>query len=722
MNKTSQQRRQFLKASSLTAISAGLTTSSFIPASIAKALEIPANNIHGNINDIEHIVILMQENRSFNHYFGTLKGVRGFGDRHPIPTVNGNVWQQKYQKLGEDRILTPYHLNANDGNAQRVNGTPHTYPNAQQAWDLGRMSDWPTYKEKQSMGYYTEQELPFQFALANAFTICDEYYCSFHGGTNPNRIFHWSGINNSINDENPPAITNNFDSLGSSNEGYSWTTYPERLETAGITWKVYQNLPDNFTDNPLAGFRAYREANEERGNSSNGSPYPEWHLADNNINPLLKGVSNTMNDKGFLDSIKADIAQGILPQVSWIIAPAEYSEHPGPSSPVQGGWYTQALLDILTDSPEIWSKTALIINFDENDGFFDHLPPPCAPSIQINGEIKGRCTIDTAGEYHDQDNPGQPADNLPYGPGPRVPCYVISPWSRGGWVNSQVFDHTSVLQFIEKRFGVVEENISPYRRAICGDLTSAFNFTTPNSESLPELPKIDQALAKEIRTSQEALPQINPPSEDEQTIPNQEIGYRPSRALPYEFHVNGRVNSETRKIELSMSNTGKKAAVLHIYNMLDLISGPNRYAINIDETFTENWQPLDDTDSYHLWVLGPNGFHREFKGRYSEICNPEVSICYDVNIESPAVVIDLNNPSEKKVQLQLDLSVYDKNKIITIDLEANAKQQYIQTVGGHANWYDFTVTNEDLNFKRRYSGRLENGQHTFSDPMLATGL
>ncbi|MGM7343321.1 alkaline phosphatase family protein, partial [Acinetobacter baumannii] len=126
--------------------------------------------------------------------------------------------------------------------------------------------------------------------------------------------------------------------------------------------------------------------------------------------------------------------------------------------------------------PEVWSKTALLINFDENDGYFDHMPSPSAPSRLKNGQYAGKSTLSNADmqdEYFDHAAPegshSQPTpDGRVYGPGPRVPLYVISPWSRGGWVNSQVFDHTSVLMFLEKRFGVKEPNISPYRRAVCG--------------------------------------------------------------------------------------------------------------------------------------------------------------------------------------------------------------------------------------------------------------
>ncbi len=340
------------------------------------------------------------------------------------------------------------------------------------------------------MGYYKKQEVEYQFALANAFTICDAYHCAMHAGTNPNRKFIWTGTNGPTG-AGVASVVNEFDGIGPSTEGYEWTTYPERLQQAGVTWKVYQNMPDNFTDNPLAGFKQYRRANEQSGQpvSNDTLTCPAYDEKIDATQPLYKGIANTMPDGGFLGTFKADIAQGKLPQVSWLVAPATYSEHPGPSSPVQGAWYIQEVLNALTENAELWSQTVLLVNFDENDGFFDHVPSPSAPSKDINGVVYGKTTLtDQQVSYEYFNHPAvatsksQPeTDGRVYGPGVRVPMYVISPWSRGGWVNSQVFDHTSILQFLEKRFGVQEPNISPYRRAVCGDLTTAFNFK--NTES-----------------------------------------------------------------------------------------------------------------------------------------------------------------------------------------------------------------------------------------------
>ncbi|SOY61243.1 phosphocholine-specific phospholipase C [Cupriavidus taiwanensis] len=712
----SQSRRNFLKlASGSAAATAALAA---FPPSIRRALAIPANNATGTIRDVEHVVILMQENRSFDNYFGTLRGVRGFGDRFPIPLAGGlNVWQQTYANGSTTRTVLPYHLDSSAGNAQRVSGTPHSYPDAQNAWDLGRMNKWPTYKQTQSMGFYTEAELDFQVALANAFTLCDAYHCSFHGGTNPNRLFHWTGTNDPAGASGGPVIDNSGDSFTGSAAPYTWKTYPERLETAGVSWKVYQNLPDNFTDNPLAGFKQYRDANAARGNQANGSPYPPYTSADDAISPLLKGVANTMPDGGFLQALRDDVAAGKLPQVSWIVAPATYSEHPGPSSPVQGAWYTQEVLDALTANPAVWSKTVLLINFDENDGYFDHLPPPCAPAYD-GDTLAGATTLDP-----EQVKPEYHVDKRPYGPGPRVPMYVVSPWSRGGWVNSQVFDHTSVLRFLEARFGVAEPNISGFRRAVAGDLTSAFNFVSPNTNPLPQLPSRDKASADAIRTAQGVLPQVPLPPAGSQQMPRQDPGTRPSRALPYELHVSAREDArDQRALWLLFSNTGTAAAVFHVYDRLHLDRVPRRYMVEPGKELHGSWDVFaSDGGKYDLWVLGPNGFHRAFRGDVAAVTAagasaPEIRVCYD--IANAAVYVDMINTGSAPCTFTVQPNAYRADGPWTYEVPAGMQLQQHWPVARQGNWYDFTVTTAQGGFARRFAGRIETGTDGVSDPAM----
>jgi phospholipase C len=714
-------RRNFLR-SAATATGSVAALSLFPPA-IQRALAIQANSKTGTIKDVEHIVILMQENRSFDHYFGTMNGVRGFADPFPIPMPNANgiqgknIWSQPNATVGATpSVIAPFHLNTvQDFNVMRVQGTPHGWADAQGAWDNGRMSYWPQYKQNHSMGYFTQEDMPFQYALANAFTICDAYHCSSQTGTNTNRLFSWTGTNDGLAKHNGPATYNDydwFDSNPGNDGGYTWMTYPERLEDANVTWQVYENMDDNFTDNPLAGFHTFRAA---------------WNKTPGYSEALLQRGISTRD----LDKLKEDVLAGKLPQVSFIVATAEGSEHPGPSSPAQGADYTAKVLDALTSNPDVWSKTVLFLNFDENDGFFDHVPPPAPPSYvtwdadSTKAQLAGASTVETTAEYHEHlqsYNTGAYEPYLlhrPYGLGPRVPMYVISPWSKGGWVNSQVFDHTSVLQFIERRFGVVETNISAWRRAVCGDMTSAFNFADPNNteffKSLPDTTVLaDRARALPDRTT--------PLPPNVASMPAQAQGTRPSRALPYELHTSAVVDPSAQTVTLNFDNTGKAAAVFHVYDRLHLDGIPRRYTVEADNRLTGSWSLAADNGAYDLWVLGPNGFHRHFTGNAKTLAgasqpNPEVRVCYD--IANGDLMLTLHNTGTVECVFSVVANAYFSKAAQTQTVAAGKEGALNWALKGSGYWYDFTVSVPALKgYTRRFAGRLETGKHTISDPAL----
>ena len=192
-----------------------------VSAAIRRALAIEPDRRSGTLRDVEHIVVLMQENRSFDHYFGGLAGVRGFGDRFPIPVPASpeherrSVWSQYNDSTdGGPRTVLPFRLDTRAAfEAMRIASTPHTWSNAQQAWDDGRMGFWPAAKKNHSMAYYAEADLPFQYALARAFTVCDAYHCSFTGGTNVNRLFLWTGTNDGAGRGHGPAMGNTYNKL-----------------------------------------------------------------------------------------------------------------------------------------------------------------------------------------------------------------------------------------------------------------------------------------------------------------------------------------------------------------------------------------------------------------------------------------------------------------------------------------------------------------------------
>ncbi len=737
-------RRDLLRLGVQTASAAA--TFALLPASIQKALAIPAAVDKGTLDDVKHIVILMQENRSFDHYFGTLRGVRGFGDRFPIPLASGKpVW---YESNGQHEV-SPFHLNMHSMNAVKIHSTSHTFADSQAAWGQGRFGFWPQFKidleskEHQdaglSMGYYTRTELPFQYALADAFTLCDAYHCSVQSGTDPNRVMFWSGANfdprlrakgiNCTDAHSEPLnlrcwVSGTFPDPGYTYRGtaLTWPTIPEVLEKAGVKWRIYQNPNDNWTGamHGCLAFEGFRNASPESSIYRNGMCH--WSLED----------------------LQADVRNNSLPAVSWILPSRAQSEHPGGSSPASGAEFTQQVLDALTSNPEVWSKTVLFLTFDENDGLFDHLPPPAVPSYNDDGTLAGKSTVDVDGMYF-VDDKGEFRDDLmselyseyfgksmevltryrdprdtvggalrPWGMGPRVPMYIISPWSRGGWVNSQVFDHTSIGQFIEQRFNVTIPAITPWHRAVSGDLTTAFDFATPNHS--PHSPLPDTSNPAKIEQQQMTLPAALPPSPAQGLY--QEQGTRPSRALPYELHVDMQANSE--QVTLTFHNKGQQGAVFHVYDKLHLERIPRRYTVEAGKSLSDSWAASDD-DRYELEVFAPNGFFRCFTGALGDDAEPRISLHYDV--ENAGVRLKLSNASSHNQRVSIRENAYlnDSQRTMLLAPGQTFEQTWPLEANGH--WYDFSVHCEDMPaYLRRFAGRMETGKHSISDPAMATTL
>jgi phospholipase C len=705
-------RRHFLRRVA-TATAAGLAP--VLPPAIRRALAIAPRRRTGTIEDVEHVVILTQENRSFDHYFGTLDGVRGFGDRFPIPVPDSpgcrgkTVWYQSSGGAGDGpAVVAPFRLDTDRSfGLQRVGSTPHGLVDAQQAWANGVMSQWPRYKKAHAMGYFTARDIPFQFAMAQAFTICDAYHCSVMSSTNPNRLFLWTGSNDPLGRGGGPALDNRFDNVDHLRAGgYTWITYCERLQAAGISWQIYQDLADNFSDNPTAGFKSFREA-------YHGRPGAQAALAE-------RGLSTRD-----LHQLRLDVTRRRLPKVSWIVAPAEESEHPARSSPALGADYTARVLEALTADPEVFQRTVLFVNFDENDGFFDHLPPPAPPSYlryhpdPAHAVLAGDSTVSTAGEYHhrlpdDADPAMRELLHRPHGLGPRVPLYVVSPWSRGGWVSSEVADHTSIIRFIERRFGVSEPNISPWRRAVCGDLTSAFDFTAdPGAGAHRGLPLTlpgTGALAGRARGLTETRVPITPALP---RLPVQARGTRPSRALPYELHVTAAV--PPGQLALTFANSGRAGACFHTYDQAHLDRPPRRYTVEPGKQLVGHWDLGADRGRYDLWVLGPNGFHRHFTGMATG-AGPEIGVAY--RPDRGEVAVHLHNQSARTLVFHVRSNAY-LHEAATIQVPAGGDEQHPWVLDRSGHWYDFTVRAAGLTgWSRRFAGRMEIGRPSCSDPAM----
>jgi phospholipase C len=713
---THPNRRDFLRRGA--AMAAGAAGLSLLPPAIQRALAIGASNETKSIRDVRHVVILMQENRSFDHYFGTLRGVRGFGDRFPVPLASGKpVW---FESDGT-REIPPYRLDAKKMNAALFAGTPHTFRDAQAAWNQGSYGFWPRFKTEHSMGYYTREELPFQFALAEAFTLCDAHHCSVAGGTDPNRIVFFSGANfdprkrakgeNCTEADSEPVNlrcwpTGKMPDPGYTYKGsaFAWPTIPDLLEKAGVSWRIYQDPNDNFGGSMHGGlaFESFRTAARESPLYRNG--LSRWSIAD----------------------LTRDVKNDTLPQVSWVLPSELQSEHPGvPSSPARGGFFTQQVLDALTRNPRVFSGTVFILTFDENDGLFDHVPPPAVPSFGRDGALAGASTLDLEGMYF-VDDPAHshldPRDSItgnlrPWGLGARVPMTIVSPWSRGGWVCSQVFDHTSVGQFLERRFDLAIPAISPWHRSVSGDLTSAFDFVTPNRAPFPGLP--DMSGYEAIEAASKKLPPAKAPSTGNVTPPPQERGVRHSRALPYALEVGARAGSDGR-MTLAFVNSGRQGAVFHVYDRLHLDRIPRRYTVEAGRALEDSfWRARDDGGRYDLWVFAPNGFIRTFAGSIpsrDDAARPEIR----VRLESArgSVLLEARNEGKSAVSLRVASNAYHRGGPWQLEVPAGNTAVKRWTLAGSGNWYDFTARAAD--FERRFAGRLETGRPGVSDPAMGT--
>jgi phospholipase C len=700
----SKGRRGFL---GMAAAAAGST---LFPAVIRDALAVQANNVTGTLADVEHVVIFMQENRSFDHYFGTLSGVRGFDDPRAIALPSGlPVW---YQPKASSGYVLPFHFDVKNTSALSV-GTNHSWKGSQvtwQGWDA-----WVKQKTALSMGYFDRADVPFYYALADAFTICDAYHCSIFGATDPNRMFMLSGTNRgwissmgSLYNISPTGYYNNDPARDNITAGVTasapnWTTYAETLQANQVSWKVYQEW-DNYGDNYLAYFRNFR-VNADGTRLSSSSPLYQKGRA------LAPGSTeaNSAGTKGdwLVASFADDVRNGRLPQVSWICAPNDYTEH-SPNSPNAGENLAARLLAALVANPDTWSKTVFLLTYDENDGFFDHMPAPIPP---LNAAM-GRTTLANVGEFENY-------QGVPVGLGPRVPMLVVSPWTKGGRVCSQLFDHTSQLRFLEEwlvargkaRTAVACGQISPWRRAVCGDLTSAFDFVHPDSTWPASVPKTTSY------TLVNGKPTPTPPAQ--QVLARQEpcsdpTNTRPACALPYQLAVEGAAGAPG-KLAVSFRNSGRTGTAFIAYSSVRN-DGPWYYAVEAGKAIeAETW--TWSTPTYELSVHGPNGFLRQFRGSTALTGpRPEVRVEYDIG--GPGVVLYLSNTGTQACTLTVSDNGYGAASS-SHSVGPAATIALNRPLGTSFGWYDLSIrSNSDSQFLRRVAGHVETGMAGRTDPLI----
>ncbi|UWZ69969.1 phospholipase [Xanthomonas oryzae pv. oryzae] len=297
----------------------------------------------------------------------------------------------------------------------------------------------------------------------------------------------------------------------------------------------------------------------------------------------------------------------------------------------------------------------------------------------------------------------------PYGLGPRVPMYVISPWSRGGWVDSQVYDHTSVLRLLERRFGVPAPEITPWRRAVCGDLSNAFDFR--NSDARPfaaALPDISAAAARAAALREHALPHLPATLQP----PEQPFGVRRSRALPYRPSVALAHLPKRGKVTLRMTNAGA-AVVLHVYDRFDLAAIPRRYTVGNGAAVEGTWTTYDGR--YDLWLIGPNGFHRHYRGDL-DAAPLLAEIAQDPD-DAQALCLTLRNPGKRPLHLALEPGAYTQAQPCQhLTVAAGVEHRVRWSATSTGGWHDLWLVQDGA--RQRPAGRVETGKPGISDPAL----
>ena len=794
--------------------------------------------------DAEHIVILMQENRSFDHTYGTLRGVRGYNDPRALTQPGGNpVWLQSSES---GAVYAPFRFNLLGSKATWMGSLPHGWVDSAQARNGGRHNRWipakaatdPQYAHLPlTMGYYTREDLPFYYALADAFTVCDQNFCSSLTATEPNRLHMWTGTVRARQSIDCFAHVRN-DDMGY-DKPLDWMTYPDRLEQHGVSWRIYQNeisLPSglsddednwlsNFDDNPLEYFVQYKvrfarshqrwlaqraeslEATLNRLTSGGASRSAEAgeQIADltqqldrirrdlavftdaafaalpeheqnlhrkaftiNDGDPDYRALAKLRYQDGGREremlvpkgdvfwQFREDVRTGKLPTVSWIVAPEAFSDHP--SSAWYGAWYVSEALDILTGDPEVWKKTIFILCYDENDGYFDHVPPfvPPQPGRSDTGRVSAG--IDPSAEYvsaeqedgirkTEPDWQGRPG---PIGLGFRVPLVIASPWSRGGYVCSQVFDHTSMLQFLEvflsHRTGrlIRETNISAWRRTVCGDLTSAFRPWNAQKAALPEpvlrdpfLVSINEAqfmpLPNDMQAlSAEQIEQIRTRQLHSPLLPNQESGVRPACALPYQLEADGWLSADGSAFEIRLAALrgifGERAAgaPFRVYTPAKVRGTDSEafedgrswdYAVAAGDRIADRFPlALFDANAYHLCVYGPNGFFRAFRGAGDD---PHLAARLR-NRATGAELTLVNRNAARSLAVTLEDQAYGMMPR-HIHLASGASSSIALNLERSHGWYDLRLIVAGApRYEQRYGGHVETGRESFSDPQMGT--
>ena len=635
------------------------------------------------IDQVEHIVIFMQENRAFDHYYGTLQGVRGFNDRAATPTRLGkDTFTQPVFPANDTTYMLPFHVQAMTTSAMCMDAPTMEFFTNMGIVDGGRYDYWNIVREAgMGMSYFNRSDLPYYYSLYDNFLVGDHYFQSSFTETNPNRMHLFTGSNGLSVGQLPVLYNTEPD------PGYEWPTMAETLEAANISWRVYQQH-DNFDDNGFAWFKTFQEA----------KPGSVWYD---------KGMYRS---RDLIQEFESDIKAGTLPKVSWLVGPTNLSEH-ATYHPAAGEDFSARILKVVQAYPDVYKKMIFILDYDEGGQFYDHLWTPVPP---LNQPVDGISTVTTKGEtfpFFEK--------SLPIGLGYRVPLIIISPWTRGNIVYSDVLDHTSVIQLLEYRFNVTCPNISPWRRATVGNMLSAFDFEHPDYSWPTALPNTSSYPA-DAQYECDNLPAPTVPAE--QSYPIQEKGVRIARALQHYFAVNVTLNQTSITVSISTNPASRSGSFIwYDVQRIDTID-PKRYLVEPAKSISDSF-PINP-NNFSFALHGVNGFVRSHRGSSVPSCT--------VNLRE--------NPSSDEIDLvftRTDRSSVDSVESFIVEDKGyktpgspwkvsipSGKMSTVWSLNATASgfWYDLLVKPSADQWEQRFMGHMEVGYDTISDPAMAAGV
>ncbi|MEV6283560.1 alkaline phosphatase family protein [Kribbella sp. NPDC051770] len=672
------------------------------------------HGITKTIRDLKHVVILMLENRSFDHYFGMIPGARGFEDRQMLQYPDGtNVFQQPDPTRPEGYVL-PFRMDSARMNALGGWDLPHGWPDGQRAWNKGANNGWVQAKSPRTMGYFTEAEIPWAYAAAQAWTVCDHYHCSIFSATYPNRYYLMSGT---IDPSGGNAPGRGFQSAYNNNgtgSPYTWPSFVEQLETAGASWNVYisRSPGTNYGLNILNKFKGVRDWFASSADVPFGATTEPaktaaerggYHFDANGKQIFPEPTPPNTDDFGpaylnaYLQDFITDCKQDTLPLVSYLIPPDAYQEHP--SGGERGGSYVSRVIEALASNPDVWNSTLLIVNFDEADGLYDHVLPP-VPEAGTTDEFLPASGANPAGHI---------------GPGPRVPALLISPWTRGGHSYSGVMDHTSTQQFIEdwllqtQGLKVRNPNITEWRRSLLNNLGGALDFANPDF-SVPALP--NPAPERDRFHMDATLPPMAPPAvEQSMPVPVTSQGGVTPKPAPYQQHAFVTVHRGAGKVVATLSNDGGRTSTgvsMAVYPDEHFPFEATPYTVLPGRQRTHEWDTTATDGRYAFSIYGPDRFVRTFAGAVvatSERGIPVVDAHLETKGPNPVLGLVLRNEGKHELVFTLTRNDYE-GRPRTVAVPAN-KSLRIDWPTDRYGFYDVIITDDsETGFKHRYAGRI----------------